>query len=278
MKCQSHTWSVYAGRSIDMICLFYIRTNSSMSRKPNDIAMATIRGIRRSRHHPACMRTLFAFEKEELLTNRHRYLVAKLFHPWIGCEINALRVLNVMALSLICPLSYVILRTIRSRSLSGHGSAKRIKPTALALDGDDSTVLLDAHTALNITLFPPLFFFAALFYTDIMSTLVVLLSYGVLLQKKTIIGTFVGNITAIAIGIAALMFRQTNIFWVAIFPAGLAVVDALKRSAHPSRRVGERTLGNVVQSCWNDGTIHDCSVQDALLDGTSLIYIFAPWL
>jgi alpha-1,2-glucosyltransferase len=243
-----------------------------MSRKPNGIAMAIIRGIQRSRRRPACMRTLFAFEKEELLTNRRRYLAAKLFQPLIGCEINALRLLNVMALSLICPLSYAIIRTIRSRNLSGYSSAKRIESNAATLGGDDSTVLLDAHTALNVTLFPPLFFFAALFYTDVISTLVVLLSYGALLQKNTIIGTFLGNITAVVIGITALMFRQTNVFWVAIFPAGLAVIDALKRSAHLSKSVGEKTFKSTIQSCWNDGSVYDCSVQDALLEGTCMIY------
>jgi alpha-1,2-glucosyltransferase len=246
--------------------------------KPRGTAMEIIRGIRRSRHRPACMRTLFAFENEGLLTNRHRYLVAKLFQPLIGCEINALRMLNVMALSLICPLSYGILRTIRSRSLAGSDSPKRVKVNAEALDGEDSTVLLDAHTALNVTLFPPLFFFAALFYTDIMSTLVVLLSYGALLQKKTIIGTFLGNITAVIMGIIALMFRQTNIFWVAIFPAGLAVIDALKRSAHPSKSVGEKTFGSIVQRSWHNGTVYDCSVKDAFLEGTSMTHISATLL
>jgi hypothetical protein len=79
-----------------------------------------------------------------------------------------------------------------------------------------------AHTAINICLFPPLFFFSGLYYTDIASLLFVLLSYHANLLAIQGKGSRLG-LAALQLfyGIGALLFRQTNIFWVGIFPIGL---------------------------------------------------------
>jgi alpha-1,2-glucosyltransferase len=179
--------------------------------------------------------------------------------------------LNVIALCLICPLSYNILRTIRSRTMPRQDATKNANATTERTSANDPTKTLDANTALNITLFPPLFFFSALFYTDIMSTLVVLLSYSALLNKRSISGSLFENANIVIIGIVSLLFRQTNIFWVAIFPAGLTVIDALKAAALPSKSPNAMNLGEILQDTWDKGTIHDCSVQEAGLQGTTAI-------
>lgn len=61
-----------------------------------------------------------------------------------------------------------------------------------------------------------------------MSTLVVLAAYSTYLSQRGTQNYFLSSLMTINIGVLALLFRQTNIFWVAVFPAGLAVVDALK--------------------------------------------------
>jgi alpha-1,2-glucosyltransferase len=93
-----------------------------------------------------------------------------------------------------------------------------------------------AHTAINMSLFPPLFFFSGLYYTDLQSLLVVLLSIHLsLLLVKNKQGW---KLTALQmfLGIASLFFRQTNIFWVAVFPIGLIVLDCLQKAKLGSQR------------------------------------------
>lgn len=197
--------------------------------------------------------------------------MAKLFKPLIDCDTASLRALNVGALCLICPLTYGILRTLRStierRSRNSKAGEETLEPA-------DSTVINDANAALNITLFPPLFFFSALFYTDVMSTLMVLLSYSALLKKKSTHGGLSNTLKAVFIGVIALLFRQTNIFWVAIFPAGLSIIDALKASARPQKEnIPVATIYNVLQKSWEDGVIHDCSVLDAGLPGANMFLL-----
>jgi alpha-1,2-glucosyltransferase len=197
--------------------------------------------------------------------DEYRYLVAKLFQPLIGCETSSLRALNVATLCLILPLSYVILRMLRTQTtgILGAGATKSAKRAV-----SDSTIILDANTALNIALFPPLFFFSALFYTDVMSTLVVLVSYCALLNRKSPQGSAFDIMSAVIIGVIALVFRQTNIFWVAIFPAGLSVIDALKADALPAKSSMAVTVSEVLKRSWEEGYVHDCYVQDAGLPGT----------
>jgi alpha-1,2-glucosyltransferase len=135
------------------------------------------------------------------------------------------------------------------------------------LDSDDTTIILDANTALNVFLFPPLFFFSALFYTDVMSTFAVLFSYFALLRKSSSRGNTYDIMNAIVIGVVALFFRQTNIFWVAVFPAGLSVVDALKVDSPSSKSSDTRTMGALLQRSWEEGLVQDCSMQDAYFQG-----------
>ncbi|KAH7389490.1 alpha-2-glucosyltransferase Alg10 [Phaeosphaeria sp. MPI-PUGE-AT-0046c] len=199
------------------------------------------------------------------------YLIAKLMKPVFGCGTNSLRALNVLASCLICFSSFDILRLLRVPPIQQQGKAASAKERAR--NGDqDSSVLLDANTALNIALFPPLFFFSALFYTDVMSTLAVLLSYNVFLRKKTASGSFFDNIVAVLIGIVALLFRQTNIFWVAVFPAGLAVTAALEADLPSAKCSRSSNASEVLQKCWKDGSVHDCAVGDAAFQD----YVFLP--
>lgn len=82
------------------------------------------------------------------------------------------------------------------------------------------------HAALNLCLFPPLFFFYGLYYTDVLSAGSVLLAYYFFLNRQT-----TGLLVA---GLSSLLFRQTNIFWIAVFLGGLEVIRSLGRPfTHP---------------------------------------------
>lgn len=144
---------------------------------------------------------------------------------------------------------------------------KSSKTTIANLDVEGETVIFDAHTALNIALFPPLFFFSGLYYTDVVSTLFVLLSYSTLLKKKTPAGSVLERLNIVILGTMALFFRQTNIFWVAVFPAGLLVVDTLKDGSPSSTSSNTSDASTVLKKAWSEGKVHDCALHDAELQG-----------
>ncbi|KAG9190720.1 alpha-1,2-glucosyltransferase [Alternaria panax] len=192
------------------------------------------------------------------------YLISKLLMPLLGCETSSLRMLNAGALCIIMIMSYGILRLLRKRDDPGkslrenEGIARRHLPVR------DTTLVVDVHSALNTALFPPLFFFSALYYTDVMSTLVVLFAYSAYLTTSISSRAIVGSTSTVALGVFALLLRQTNIFWVAVFPAGLAVIDALKKDASSTVPRSSDVM-SAVQTSWNYGAIYDCCVQDAAL-------------
>jgi len=121
------------------------------------------------------------------------------------------------------------------------------------------------HTALNIALFPPLFFFSGLYYTDVLSTCAVLLMYRLWLEKK-------GGVWLYAVGLLALSMRQTNIFWVAVFMGGIETVRALKTvESVPGQKEKNRTCPEgIVASAFHQyerGQIHDVLLSDAEIYG-----------
>jgi len=195
-----------------------------------------------------------------------RYLISKLYKPLLGCEIGSLRLVNAQALCVILVLSYGILRVLRTRNNPSKSLSENAEKAGPNHDMQDSTYTVDVHSALNVALFPPLFFFSALYYTDVWSTLAVLLAFYAYLANSESTQIVTRYCSAVSFGVFALLFRQTNIFWVAVFPAGLAVTDALKKDA-PSTMSDKADPMLAIQTAWKDGTVHDCSVQDAGLQG-----------
>ncbi|KAL2153765.1 hypothetical protein VTH82DRAFT_4920 [Thermothelomyces myriococcoides] len=85
------------------------------------------------------------------------------------------------------------------------------------------------HTGLNIALFPVIFFFSALYYTDVMSTLVVLVAYrNHLLRLQAPRPDILNDLWTVVLGICALFMRQTNVFWVVVYMGGLEAVHVLR--------------------------------------------------
>ena len=92
------------------------------------------------------------------------------------------------------------------------------------------------HANLNVMLFPLLFFFSALYYTDVLSTVVVMVTYGLrarLLKSSQSAGlatALLGRSLVLILGVYAMLVRQTNVFWVAVFLSGLRVVQTLSET------------------------------------------------
>ncbi|KAI1334435.1 DIE2/ALG10 family-domain-containing protein [Xylariaceae sp. FL0016] len=117
-------------------------------------------------------------------------------------------------------------------------------------------------TGLNVALFPVLFFFSGLYYTDPISTFVVLLAYTNHLSRLAKETTSLRNdLYTLFLGLLTLFMRQTNIFWVVIYMGGLEVVYGIKMlKPEPVETPGFSTLADQVGFyAWRYslGDIHD---------------------
>jgi alpha-1,2-glucosyltransferase len=131
------------------------------------------------------------------------------------------------------------------------------------------------HTAFNIALFPLLFFFSGLYYTDVLSTCVVLAMYRLFLDRKGArANSAAGLVWLYPVGLVALSMRQTNIFWVAVFMGTLEAVRTIKANKQ------ELSSGRPIPTTWKEmavdkfeqysqGNIHDIALKDAGVIGKS---------
>ena len=135
--------------------------------------------------------------------------------------------------------------------------------------------LLASHSALNIVLFPPLFFFSALYYTDIASTLSWTIFYWYFLRTlKTDGFSLVEAVAQILLGVVSLSFRQTNIFWVAIAPAALKLMieldqghSVIKQSMYRRAEGFGDSTWSVAKTSWKMSVLYDPPVRDAFIEG-----------
>ncbi|GIJ98613.1 glucosyltransferase [Aspergillus viridinutans] len=128
-----------------------------------------------------------------------------------------------------------------------------------------------SHTVLNICIFPPLFFFSGLYYTDIVSLLVVIEAYNWDIKRTAGAGSLLKSAVFVVIGLAALVLRQTNIFWVAVFLGGLQVARKLRQSAKASQ---VSSPIEIIQSGFNnelyDPLVSEASFSDYIKTSISL--------
>ena len=83
----------------------------------------------------------------------------------------------------------------------------------------------------------------------------------------------------VLLGLASLMFRQTNILWVAVFPAGITLVNELDKGHlvvkdSMYRRVegfGD-SVWSVVKTSFKMEVVYDPSVRDAWMEGDGPTY------
>ena len=133
----------------------------------------------------------------------------------------------------------------------------------------------EVHTVVNIMLFPPLFFFYGLYYTDILSVRSVLIVYYYHLDHRR------GSSIAAA-GLIALAFRQTNVFWVAIYIGGLELQRVLPRRIElnysPNYKEwlqddsSDSSFWAIMKRSWISGRVYDPAMSDASMEGTRSKY------
>ena len=123
-----------------------------------------------------------------------------------------------------------------------------------------------AHAAINICLFPPLFFFYGLYYTDVLSAVSVLLVYKYFLVERH-------SAVIIAAGLFSLLFRQTNVLWVAIFLGGLAFCRAISKRQQDADLFNEPTFLNILQASWRYASAYDPQISEASFEGCPTISI-----
>lgn len=141
------------------------------------------------------------------------------------------------------------------QSLEAKGAGARFSPRAPSFYAE--------HVATNIALFPALFFFSALYYTDVLSAVVVLVLYQNHLKRVSREGGggFINGVWTILLGAFALFMRQTNVFWVVVYMGGLEAVHAVRSLKPASVETPEfTTLASLVRFYWwrySIGDVHD---------------------
>lgn len=128
------------------------------------------------------------------------------------------------------------------------------------------------HTGFNVALFPVLFFFSALYYTDVMSTLAVLAAYSNHLDRvNRPRSSAISDIRTLALGVLALFMRQTNVFWVVVYMGGLEAVHAVKTVASnlPKFRITDSVKTAIWRYFFNStlGDVHDPPFSKVWPDG-----------
>ena len=166
----------------------------------------------------------------------------------------------IITMAYACDCRSLITRTWKSdQGLSFINWMKDYKPVSIE----------EIHVAFNIALFPPLFFLSALFYTDILSTCLVLRAYRLFMEREKFnLKSPKGSVELYFTGIVALIMRQTNIFWVAVFLGGLEMIRTMKSYSPPvSGEIGvSRTWQEFAISrfhMYRQGNIHDLPLNES---------------
>ncbi|EFR00010.1 hypothetical protein MGYG_03017 [Nannizzia gypsea CBS 118893] len=128
-------------------------------------------------------------------------------------------------------------------------------------------------SALNICLFPPVFFFSGLYYTDLAALIIVLETCNVDFPRSPSAngyGAVKGSLrmtlrylSLIILGLAALVFRQTNIFWVSVFLGGLQVANTLRSR---SVECQSSDIQRIAKGSWELNQLYDPPVAEAYIE------------
>jgi len=196
---------------------------------------------------------------------RFSYALSVAYHKlWMmaKCSVYSLRYVNVLA-NLVTALV-----AARCHELVGARSSEQSGRRAVGEHSSSSF-----HTGLNIALFPVIFFFSALYYTDVVSTLVVLVAYqNHLLRVGPERPGFFNGIWTVILGVAALFMRQTNVFWVVVYMGGLEAAHAIRLLRPPPVQPPKGPLSfaeHVRFYVWRDsvGDMHDPELNTAWPEG-----------
>ncbi|KAH0562710.1 hypothetical protein GP486_002626 [Trichoglossum hirsutum] len=202
-----------------------------------------------------------------------------------SCETLTLRLQNCIAVVIVIPLVAGRLHRLLQTEANTKGTGKSTKNRSS--EGSNQAFNFTIHTALNIALFPPLFFFSALYYTEPWSIFWVLLAHPVLRSSKSSVkakgslGRFLlANSFLVAQGVIALLFRQTNISWIVVFYGGLEAVQSLESTAidQTAFKARDLTIQGVAIRSWESGHVYDPPVHDAYFQGKIVLLAVSPYL
>ncbi|KAL2165046.1 hypothetical protein VTH06DRAFT_342 [Thermothelomyces fergusii] len=142
------------------------------------------------------------------------------------CTPLSLRSNNLLATIMTAFLAAQCRHLLETRAAGGNGGESF---AGMSLDS--------FYTGLNVALFPLIFFFSALYYTDVMSTLVVLVAYrNHLLRLQARRPGILSDLWTVVLGVCALFMRQTNVFWVVVYMGGLEAVHVLRSAQVGSQK------------------------------------------
>ena len=204
--------------------------------------------------------TSCAFVQLRLITTLS-YLVSYIFAiPWhisglVQIDTTFLRFTNQIGAILLAWVVFQILQT-----LNGNFDHEKV---GLPKQKDAGVIWSSVelvHVGINICLFPPLFFFYGLYYTDVLSALSVLLVYKYHLQRKH-------AAMIIAAGILSLLFRQTNVLWVSVFLGGLALCRAVPKWQSDAELFDGVELYGIAQDSWQHALAYDPPINEASFEG-----------
>ncbi|KAM0325782.1 hypothetical protein ACHAQA_007084 [Verticillium albo-atrum] len=168
-----------------------------------------------------------------------------------ACEAGSLRLHNAFATLLVFFSAVHCRHEIerQRRTISGRRPLQTISSYSLL-------------TGLNISLFPVLFFFSGLYYTDVVSTLIVLIAYHNHLRRVGgASNSILNSVYTVVLGVSSLCLRQTNIFWVVVYMGGLEAVHAIRllKPAAEKQQCMIRLTEYIKHFVWRSsiGDIHD---------------------
>ena len=176
------------------------------------------------------------------------------------CTASSLRHTNLLA------TMAVALVAAQCRSLV---EARTAKPDVKSARGAS---LYAFHTAFNIALFPVIFFFSGLYYTDVASTLAVLVAFKNHLARLGNDTRILDGLWTVLLGVVALFMRQTNVFWVVVYMGGVEAVHAI-RSIKPAPVEPPKGPLSIVEHIkfyvWRDsvGELHDPTLNKSNPEG-----------
>lgn len=177
------------------------------------------------------------------------------------CSAPSLRAVSALGLFVLAYLALRCRHELEARLFEAHSNVRLESYSQYAL-----------HTAVNIALFPLLFFFSGLYYTDVISTATVVAAY---LNHLRRLGrdhsSPLSDLITIFLGILTLFMRQTNVFWVVVYMGGLETVHAIK-TLRPERVEQPKidTLGGMLKFFgwrYSLGDVHDPPLQEMWPEG-----------
>lgn len=202
------------------------------------------------------------------------YLIFR--YPLHPCA-SDFRCVNGLVLFNLLPISLrKLLNGLWIRKLSSGTSGVRKPPTVRLWEWELGL------TVLNICLFPPIFFFSGLYYTDLAALLITMQMYSYDIRRdcrgtqasisgrKSLAQSSLlrQSIFLFIYGIAALFFRQTNVFWVVVFMGGLRVVKTLG-SISTNCKAPETV--KIIRRSWELHQVFDPPVSGACFEG--ILYV-----